>query len=589
MKEEGLLQEKKISTPRLIGRIFHYTKGERLKIAFAFFLLLLQLAINLTLPLAMERFVDAFNATSQERIISFVVGLAIGYGILAIVGQAIRVFEGDILQEVGQKVVYRLRMEVFSHIESLSQNQFNEVSVGALVTRVANYTSNISNLFSDVLVNFISNVLTILAVYIAMAVLNWKLSLVILAFAILIGILSFFAGKKLKKQFASQRSDTSLLNSFLSESLQGMGLIEAFHQEAKKRKEFVKKNESLRKSAYGVNLIFAFYRPLLSFFYYCALAATFYFGTLFAFSGGEIVAFYLFLSRFFRPIEELSDQLNQIEDAFSCFEKIFNLLDIEPEVNNPPHPIVKEHFEGKIEFQHVWFAYEGENWVLQDVSFVVEPGESLAIVGPTGAGKSTIMGLIVRNFVPQKGKILLDDIDVNLLDGDCLRKRVGQMMQEVTLFSGSIESNLTIHDPSFSEEQVKKAASFVGADSFIEKLPKGYETELSENGSNLSTGQRQLLSFARTILHQPEILILDEATANIDAETEAVIQASLKKMKTLGTMLLVAHRLSTIQNADKILVLSKGKIAEEGTHQELLKKKGLYYRLYQIQEEKVGI
>ncbi|MBR5996664.1 MAG: ABC transporter ATP-binding protein [Bacilli bacterium] len=299
--------------------------------------------------------------------------------------------------------------------------------------------------------------------------------------------------------------------------------------------------------------------------------------------GGEIVAFYLYLSKFFNPVQAIADQINQIQKANSSSERLFNLLDVPPEVLDKPNPIIMDHFEGRIEFKNVWFAYENDDWILKDVSFTIEPRQTVAFVGATGAGKTTILSLIVRNFQIQKGQILIDGVDINDIEIHSLRKAVGQMLQDVFLFTGTIKSNITLHDEEFSDEEINQVCEYVNADKFINKLDKGLDTEVLEKGENFSQGQRQLLSFARTVLHKPQILILDEATANIDTETEKLIQDSLEKIKNIGTMLVVAHRLSTIQNADQIIVLNKGEVIEKGTHQSLLRQKGYYHKLYLLQ------
>ena len=308
-------------------------------------------------------------------------------------------------------------------------------------------------------------------------------------------------------------------------------------------------------------------------------------GVRYQLSPGEIVAFYLYLSKFFNPVQNLADQLNSLQRAFTASERVFNLLDVKPDVLDKEDALEIDKFEGRIEFKNVWFAYTDENWILKDVSFVIEPKKTCAFVGATGAGKTTILSLIVRNYEVQKGEILIDGININDIKISCLRKAIGQMLQDVFLFSGTIRDNVTLHDESFTEEEIHEACKYVQADTFINKLPKGIDEEIIEKGENLSQGQRQLLSFARTVIHKPQILILDEATANIDTETEVLIQQSLEKMKSIGTMLVVAHRLSTIQHADQIIVLQNGSIVERGTHQELLKNRGYYYKLYQLQFE----
>ena len=362
-----------------------------------------------------------------------------------------------------------------------------------------------------------------------------------------------------------------------------MKIIQIFNQQKRKEKEFNVKNTELRRTKFKAVLAFASYRPFINFLYYSALAVTFFVGVGLALSAGEIVAFYLYLSRFFNPVQSIADQLNQIQRATTSSERLFNLLDVQPESLDKPNPIHIDKFVGKIEFRHVWFAYKEEEWILKDVSFVIEPKQTVAFVGATGAGKTTILSLIVRNFEIQKGQILIDDIDIADIEVKSLRKAVGQMLQDVFLFTGTIRTNITLHDDSFSDEEINEVCTYVNADKFISKLDKGLDEEVIERGENFSQGQRQLLSFARTVIHKPQILILDEATANIDTETEKLIQESLEKMKSIGTMLVVAHRLSTIQNADQIIVLQHGEVIEKGTHQSLLRQKGYYHKLYLLQ------
>lgn len=574
----------KIPTPILIKRMLSYAKGFTLPLIISLILLFINVGLNLIMPIAMEEFVNLFdNDNFANTTLNIILFTAIGYGGIVLVNQIFRFLENIILQKAGQRIVYNLRMEVFAHIESMSQNQFNEMPVGALVTRVANYTAAISNLFTDVLLNLISNIVTIIAVFTIMAIKSWQLSLILAGFAAVIGIISFFFGGQMGKKFREERKNVSDLNAFLSEHLSGMKIVQIFNQEEKKHAEFAEKNEKLRKSAYGVNLAFTFYRPVISFLYFAAIAVTFGVGYSLEFNAGMVVAFYLYLSYFFQPIQSFADQLHHITHALTSCERLFNLIDVKPEVTDAPDAVPVEHFQGKIEFKNVWFAYEKDNWILKDVSFTVEAGQTAAFVGVTGAGKTTILSLIVRNYSPQKGQILIDGRDIETIQIESLRRGIGQMLQDVFLFSGTIENNITLRDPAFSEEEIKEAADYVGATPFILKTEKGFQTEVSERGENFSAGQRQLLSFARTVLHKPQILILDEATANIDTETEQVIQASLVKMASIGTMLIVAHRLSTIQHADNIIVLQNGTILEQGNHQELLKKKGYYHKLYTLQ------
>ena len=578
---EKLFGDKKIPFKVMVKRIGDYVIPEWKAFALAFFLILLNVGTDIVLPLFVKQFTDWIKDTSIP--LAYILGLSFGWLGISIISQILIYFESMILQKAGQRIVYRLRMKVFEHIEHMSQNQFNTMPVGSLVTRVANYTTSMSDLFTNVLVMLLRNILTIIGVYIIMFILSWKLSLVLLGFVVVVFVASFIFRNVVTKLFRQERQYTSDMNTFLNENLSGMKIIQIFNQQKRKEAEFNVKNKALRNTKFKVLMAFAIYRPFITLVYFSALAVTFFVGIRLNLGAGEIVAFYLYLSKFFNPVQAIADQLNQIQKANSSSERLFNLLDVPPEVVDKPNPIIMDHFEGRIEFKNVWFAYEKDEWILKDVSFVIEPRQTVAFVGATGAGKTTILSLIVRNFSIQKGQILLDGVDINDIEIHSLRKAVGQMLQDVFLFTGTIRNNITLHDDEYSDEEINRVCEYVNADKFINKLEKGLDTEVLEKGENFSQGQRQLLSFARTVLHKPQILILDEATANIDTETEKLIQDSLEKIKNIGTMLVVAHRLSTIQNADQIIVLNKGEVIEKGTHQSLLKQKGYYHKLYLLQ------
>ena len=578
---EKLFGDKKIPLKVMFKRLVHYILPEWKAFAVAFLLIIINVAIDVALPLALRYTTDELGKASPS--LSFIINLTVGWFALSVISQIIIYFESMILQKTGQRIVYKLRMEVFEHIENMSQNQFNIMPVGSLVTRVANYTTSMSDLFTNVVVSLLRNVLTIVGVYAIMFFLSWKLSLMLLGFVTVVFIASFIFRKIITKIWRKERQYTSDLNTFLNENLSGMKIIQIFNQEKRKENEFNEKNALLRKTKFKAVIAFASYRPFISFLYFAALAVTFFVGVSLALTAGEIVAFYLYLSRFFNPVQNIADQLNQIQKATTSSERLFNLLDVQPESLDKPNPIHVDHFEGRIEFKNVWFAYEKEEWILKNVSFVIEPKQTVAFVGATGAGKTTILSLIVRNYEIQKGQILIDGIDIADIEIKSLRKAVGQMLQDVFLFTGNIRNNITLHDDDFTDEEINKVCEYVNADKFIDKLDKGLDEEVIERGENFSQGQRQLLSFARTVLHKPQILILDEATANIDTETEKLIQESLEKMKSIGTMLVVAHRLSTIQNADQIIVLQNGEVIETGTHQSLLRQKGYYHKLYLLQ------
>ena len=578
---EKLFGDKKIPMKVMFKRLMHYILPEWKAFALAFLLIVINVAIDVALPLALRFTTDELGKANPS--LSFVINLTVGWFALSVISQIIIYLESMILQKTGQRIVYKLRMEVFEHIENMSQNQFNIMPVGSLVTRVANYTTSMSDLFTNVVVSLLRNALTIVGVYAIMFFLSWKLSLMLLGFVAVVFVASFIFRKIITKIWRKERQYTSDLNTYLNENLSGMKIIQIFNQEKRKENEFNEKNDLLRKTKFKAVIAFASYRPFISFLYFAALAVTFFAGVKLALTAGEIVAFYLYLSRFFNPVQNIADQLNQIQKATTSSERLFNLLDVQPESLDKPNPIHVDHFVGKIEFRNVWFAYEKDEWILKDVSFVIEPKQTVAFVGATGAGKTTILSLIVRNYEIQKGQILIDGIDIADIEIKSLRKAVGQMLQDVFLFTGTIRTNITLHDDSYSDEEINKVCEYVNADKFINKLDKGLDEEVIERGENFSQGQRQLLSFARTVLHKPQILILDEATANIDTETEKLIQESLEKMKSIGTMLVVAHRLSTIQNANQIIVLQNGEVIETGTHQSLLRQKGYYYKLYLLQ------
>ena len=580
---EKLKGDKHLPRTVMLKRTLKYLKSEWLSFVLAGLLIGINVVIDIVFPLFMQQLTN--NLQSIDISMKIILMIAIGYLILGIFSQVFLYFEAMILQKAGQRVVYKLRMEVFEHIENMSQNQFNEMPVGSLVTRVASYTASLSELFTSILVNLVKNVLTVIGVYIIMFFISWKLSLIMLGFLAVVFAISYIFRRTIHKFFTEERRYISDLNTFLNENLSGMKIIQIFNQERRKKKEFNVRNENLRKSRYKVLVAFGIYRPLVSFIYFLAIATTFTMSLQTIITAGEIVAFYLYLSKFFNPIQSIADQINGIQKAVTASERLFNLLDVKPEVLDAPDAIEIDKFEGKIEFKNVWFAYKEDKWILKDVSFTVEPKQTCAFVGATGAGKTTILGLIVRNYEIQKGQILIDGIDIKHIKIESLRKAIGQMLQDVFLFSGTIKSNITLRDDSFTEEEIAETCEYVNADKFIRRLKDKYEEKVIERGENFSQGQRQLLSFARTVLHKPQILILDEATANIDTETEKLIQDSLEKIKNIGTMLIVAHRLSTIQNADQIIVLQHGEIIERGTHQVLLKNHGYYYKLYKLQFE----
>ena len=581
---EKLKGDKKLPRSVMFKRTLKYVRPEWPSLLLASILVLVSVGVEILYPLFMQQLTNTLQ-TPTDKTTKIIIMITVGYFTLGVILQIATYFEAMILQKAGTRVVYKLRMEVFEHILNMSQNQFNEMPVGSLVTRVVSYTSSLSELLTSIIVQLTKNILMIVGVYAMMFVISWKLSLIMLIFVVVVFAISMVFRTIIHKIFTQERKYISDLNTFLNENLSGMKIIQIFNQEKRKHKEFNEKNDALRRVRYKVLVAFGIYRPLISFIYFAAIAVTFSFALQTIIGAGEVVAFYLYLSKFFNPIQNIADQLNGIQRAVTASERLFNLMDVKPDVLDEPDAVEIDHFEGKIEFKNVWFAYKQDQWILKDVSFTINPRETCAFVGATGAGKTTILGLIVRNYEIQKGQILIDGIDIKKIKIKSLRRAIGQMLQDVFLFSGTVKNNITLRDERFTQEEIEEMCHYVNADKFIDKLEHKYDEEVIERGENYSQGQRQLLSFARTVVHKPQILILDEATANIDTETEVLIQDSLEKMKNIGTMLIVAHRLSTVQKADQIIVLQNGEIAERGTHQQLLKNHGYYYKLYKLQFE----
>ena len=579
--KQKLIGDVKIPFKVILKRTFAYFKSNKLMTALALFLILLSVGLDIAVPLIYQNIVDELN--SNNLILKVLIGGVLVYFTCFLLSQIFRFLETVVLQKIGNSVVYQMRKETFEHIEKMSLDQFEVMPVGSLVTRVCTYTSQLSDLFTNQLCNLLRNILLIFGVFGVMCFLSLKLALMVLVIAIIVGIGSVIFKKKLTVLSRIEKGHISDINTMLSENLSGMKVVQLFNKEDSAIKLMKEKNRAYTKNRYKIMKTFTFYRPFVIFSQYIGTALLFFFSVSFALTPGTIVAFAWFLEKFFEPMQQISDQVLHIERASMSAERLFNLMDVKPQVIDKENAKEVNHFNGKIEFKNVWFSYDNKNWVLKDVSFVINPGQTAAFVGATGAGKTTIFSLLTKSYVPQKGQIFIDDIDINDIKISSLRAGIGQMLQDVFLFSGNIRSNITLFDGRFTDEEVLSACEKVNANYFIDKLPNKLDEKVVERGENFSQGQRQLLSFARTIVHKPQILLLDEATANIDTETEVLIQDSLEKMSSLGTMLVVAHRLSTIQKADNIICLQNGEIVEMGTHNQLLKNKNYYYKLYELQ------
>ncbi len=555
--------------------------------------MLISIAYDLVSPLLVGHIEETVKGTFALSYLFSVVAIYAGVLIVSMICTYIQAIT---LQKTGQKILSALRTDIFTHIESLSHDQLNQIPVGKLVTRVTNDTNAISMMFSKVLATLIKNMTVVLGVLCSMLILNYVLTLVILCFVPFV-LLFTVIFRKFSRRAHRKVSDTRTdLNTFLSENLSGMKITQIFNREQEKMDTFLEKSKALQKAKLGRMFVFGIFRPMIYMVHIAAVMCLLYLGGRgyiygkpilgLTMSSGIIVSFYMYASKFFDPIETMAEHFDTLQSAFASAEKIISILELTPEVVDAPDAIDLAEIRGEIEFKDVWFAYEPDEWVLKGVSFHVSPQQTVAFVGSTGSGKTTILSLICRNYDIQKGQILIDGIDIRKIKISCLRRHFGQMLQDVFLFSGTIRSNILLRMEGVSDEEIMDSCRYVNADSFISKLEGGLDEVVLDRGNNFSAGQRQLLSFARTIIHKPSVMILDEATANIDTETEVLIQDSLEKMKNIGTMLIVAHRLSTIQHADNIILLSHGQILEQGTHQQLLQQKGRYYNLYTLQYHK---
>lgn len=571
---------KKSSTMRLIA----YMKPYAHWVIFALLLVLGLTAFDLYRPMLVGDAIDTFGANGDYDVI---IATAIKYAVVLALSFAFNIAQTWILQKTGQNIILQMRKDLYRHIQSLGSRYFDITPVGKLVTRVTNDVEALNEMYSGILVQLFRNIVKIVGLAGVMLVLDVRLAAISFVLMPLVIGLTVLCQKIARNIYRLYRTRLTDINTFLSEHLSGMKIIQIFGRQERKFEEFHDKNTKLYKAFYREMLMYAVFRPLIYILSILSLMIVLWFGSRNVFdeiiSVGTLYIFSNYIRSFFDPIQEFAEQFSTLQSSIASAEKIFTVMDEDefiPEVENPKQP---DKITGKIEFDHVWFAYDGENYVLKDVSFVINPGEKVAFVGATGAGKSSILNLIGRYYDIQKGHIYIDGIDIRQLSKKQLRSAIGQMQQDVFIFEGDVAYNIRLNDNDITDEQVKEAAEYVNASHFIEKLPQGYHEPVTERGATFSAGERQLLSFARTLAHNPSILVMDEATANIDTETEILIQEALEKLMDGRTTIMVAHRLSTIQHADCIMVMHKGRICERGTHRELLEQDGIYRKLYELQ------
>ena len=589
-KKEAIGFDRHMKDSEIVRRLLKYAKPQWKSFLLVLLLMVFSIVYDIVSPLIIGDLTQAIEKDSFTLTYLYTsVGL---YASILVVSMICTYIQAIVLQKTGQRILSSIREDLFVHIESLSHEQLNHIPVGKLVTRVTNDTGAISMMFTHILVNLVKNVFVILGVLVAMLFLNYALTLMVLCFVPFIVLFTVIFRKFSRKAYRKVKDGTTDINTFLSENLSGMKIIQIFNREEHKKNEFDRKNEALGKSKREQIFVFGVFRPVVYMLYIASVMCLFYLGSRGVIkqtpffgqmiNGGIVVSFYMYINKFFNPIQSLAEQFNWLQSAMASAEKIFTVFDMVPEIQDSPDAIEPEEIRGEIEFRDVWFSYVPGEWVLKGVSFKVEAGQTVAFVGATGSGKTTILSLICRHYDIQKGQILIDGRDIREIKISALRRHFGQMLQDVFLFSGTVRSNIVLGMEQVPDDEIMEACRYVNADRFIGKLAGGLDEPVRDRGNNLSAGQRQLLSFARVIVHKPSVMILDEATANIDTETEVLIQDSLEKMMNIGTMLMVAHRLSTIRHSDNIIVLSGGEIVEQGNHETLIALGGRYYELHKL-------
>ena len=568
----------------LMKRLLGYVKPYRKHVVLAILLNLIVAGLPALRPLLTQIAIDDYIANSDYDGLILIAGLLIGVLFFQAFMQYLLTY---FTQLMGQKIIYDLRIKLFTHIQKLALKYFDKTPIGRIVTRVTNDVESLNELFSSGIVMVFSDIFIIIWIFIFMFFMSWDLALVTLIVLPFLFYATFLFRRKVRDSYRNIRYHLARLNSYMQEHVTGMNIVQIFSKEKEEEEKFSEINAAHRDANIKGVFYYAIFFPTVELLSSAAFALIIWYGGGSVIQGtltiGVLFAFIQYVEMFFRPIRDLSEKYNIMQTAMASSERIFKLLDNDTFVKNPENPDKLEQVKGEIEFKDVCFAYNPEEYVIKNVSFNINPGETVAIVGATGAGKTSIINILTRFYDIQKGSICIDGKDIREIDKRDLRKYVSVVLQDVFLFSGTIKSNISLGSPNISDDDLKRAAEIVGADKFIQKLPNKYDEEVKEKGATLSVGQKQLISFARALAYNPQILILDEATSSVDTETEILIQSAIEKLLVGRTSIVIAHRLSTIQNADKILVMHKGELRETGTHQELLSQKGIYHKLYQLQ------
>jgi len=579
----------KVYDARLMARLLSYARPHWKALLLCILMLGVSVGLDLLLPKLVQLAIDNYLVLGIDDPVAVegLTRIALWLTVILVLGFVVSYGEVLLLQYTGQKIIYAIRKQLFGHLQRLHLQFFDTTPAGRLVTRVTNDTETLNEMYTSVLVNLFRDVFMLIGVAIMMISTHPKLAGVSLVLIPAVAYYTRFFATKARDAWREVRVRLARINAFVAEHVNGMRIVQLFAREAKTFAEFAQENEAYNQASWRQLMVWAVFRPILDLLANITIALVLWYGGLQALAGnltpGVLLLFVTLARRFFEPLMQLAEKFNILQSAMASAERIFMLLDTKPAIVDPPNPKPLGRVTGEVEFQGVWFAYNEGEWVLKDVSFRAEPGQTIAFVGHTGAGKSSIISLLCRFYDVQKGRVLVNGIDVREVSTAELRRAIGLVAQDVFLFSGDIASNIRLGNREISDERIREAARAVGADEFIRELRLGYDEPVAERGATLSAGQRQLLSFARALAFDPPILVLDEATASVDSETEALIQRALKRLTAGRTTFIVAHRLSTIQHADKIIVLHKGRIHEQGTHEELIAKRGLYYKLWRLQ------